>query len=75
MDNDVARRRKDAGLTQQQLAEAVSVSRQSIISIERGRFDPTLKVAFRIAQVLGCAIEDAFAPPPDQRTNPDALRS
>lgn len=62
MDNDVARRRKEAGLTQQQLAEAVSVSRQSIISIERGRFDPTLKVAFRIAQVLGCAIEDAFAP-------------
>lgn len=62
MDNNVAIRRREAGMTQQQLADAVSVSRQSIISIERGRFDPTLKVAFRISRVLGCAIEDVFAP-------------
>lgn len=60
MDNTVAARRKEMGLTQQQLGDAVHISRQSIIAIERGRFDPTLKVAFRIAQTLECTIEEAF---------------
>ncbi len=63
MDNSVAARRKALGMTQEELAKRVKVSRQSIISIERGRFDPTLKVAFRLSVALGCSIEDVFDRP------------
>jgi putative transcriptional regulator len=39
---------------------ALGVSRQTVISIERGRFDPSLPLAFLIAQPFGCKIEDVF---------------
>jgi putative transcriptional regulator len=44
------------------LAERLGVSRQTVISIERGRFDPSLPLAFRIAEVLGARIEEIFSP-------------
>jgi putative transcriptional regulator len=47
-------------LTQQQLAEALQVSRQTIISIESGKYDASLPLAFRIARFLGVRIEDVF---------------
>ncbi|MDF7663858.1 helix-turn-helix domain-containing protein [Bifidobacterium sp. ESL0763] len=38
------------------------MSRQTIISIEKGRFDPSLPLAFRLASIFGCTIEDIFDP-------------
>ena len=60
MHNSLRERRKDAGLSQEQLAERLGVSRQTIISIERGRFDPSLDLAFRLAEVFDVRIEDLF---------------
>jgi putative transcriptional regulator len=48
------------GWTQQQLAEAVGVSRQSINSIERDRYVPSLELALTFARVFGCATDDIF---------------
>jgi putative transcriptional regulator len=47
-------------LTQEMLAQKVGVSRQSIISIEKGRYSPSVKLALRIARVLQVRLEDAF---------------
>lgn len=60
MKNDLAKRRLDRNWTQAELASALGVSRQTVISIERGRFDPSLPLAFIIAQTFGCRIEDVF---------------
>jgi putative transcriptional regulator len=54
-------KRTAAGLTQEQLAEKVGVSRQTIISIEAGRYLPSLPLALRLARVFACAVEDLFA--------------
>ena len=62
MDNDLADRRAELGWSQARLAEALGVSRQTVISIERGRFDPSLPLAFRIARVFECTIEEIFRP-------------
>ncbi len=48
--------------SQQKLADEVGVSRQTIISIERGRFDPSLPLAFRLAAIFGTSLEDLFFP-------------
>ena len=52
--------RAELGWSQQELAERVAVSRQSINAVETGRYDPSLPLAFRIASVFGLAIEDIF---------------
>ena len=62
MRNQVTTRRQERGWSQQSLAELLGVSRQTIISIEKGRFDPSLPLAFRIASVFECRIEDLFLP-------------
>lgn len=46
--------------SQQQLAEALGVSRQSVNAIETGKYDPSLPLAFRIADVFGLPIEQIF---------------
>jgi putative transcriptional regulator len=60
MKNNLAERRLDRAWTQADLAQALGVSRQTVISIERGRFDPSLPLAFLIAQTFDCRIEDVF---------------
>lgn len=60
MKNNIERERKARGLTQSALGELLGVSRQTIISIERGRYNPSLTLAFQIARVFGCTIEDIF---------------
>jgi putative transcriptional regulator len=47
-------------MTQQQLAEKVGVSRQTIISIEAGKYSPSLELAFRIAETFGVKINELF---------------
>lgn len=59
--NRVRELRDASGLTQQQLADAVGVTRQTVIAIERNRYSPSLEVAFRVAQTLGRPIGDVFA--------------
>lgn len=47
-------------MTQQALADAIGVTRQTIIAIEQGRYSPTLEAAFRIAAVFGLTLEQVF---------------
>jgi putative transcriptional regulator len=63
--NDLAERRARLGWSQAVLAERLGVSRQTVISIERGRFDPSLPLAFRIAAVFGARIDEIFSPVED----------
>jgi putative transcriptional regulator len=46
--------------TQADLGERIGVSRNSVMAIESGKFDPSLPLAFRIADVFGCRIEEIF---------------
>ena len=62
MDNHLPDLRTSKGWSQQRLADELGVSRQTIISIEKGRFDPSLPLTFRIASAFECAIEDVFYP-------------
>lgn len=62
MDNRLAELRATRHLSQAALAEALGVSRQTVISIERGRFDPSLPLAFKIAGFFATTIEDVFHP-------------
>ena len=52
MGNKIKLARAKAGLTQQQLAEKVEVSRQTINAIEKGKFDPSLPLAFKISKLF-----------------------
>jgi putative transcriptional regulator len=58
--NRIKELRVGRGWTQQQLAEAVGVSRQSINSIECNRYVPSLPLALAFARVFGCATDDIF---------------
>ena len=58
--NRVKELRGERGWTQQQLADAVGVSRQSIISIERERYVPSLILALTFAKIFGCPTDDIF---------------
>ena len=49
-----------AGMTQQDLAAACGVSRQSIISIERGRYVPSLPLGLRLARIFSCSTDELF---------------
>ena len=49
--------RTAAGMTQQQLAEAVRVSSRTIIPIEKGQYSPSLMLAYRMAEVFGVTVE------------------
>jgi len=54
--------RAERDWTQARLAEALDVSRQTINAIETGKFDPSLPLAFRIAQLFAMPIEEIFDP-------------
>lgn len=58
--NRVKERRQELGWTQQELADRVGVSRQSVNSIERERYVPSLPLALAIARVFGCSTDDLF---------------
>ena len=54
--------RDEHGLSQADLADDVDVTRQTINAIERGRYDPSLELAFALADRFDCRIEDIFEP-------------
>lgn len=60
--NDVSALRAAHGWSQTELAERLQVSRQTVSSIENGRYDPTLPLAFAIARLFGRRIEEIFQP-------------
>ncbi|WP_018755733.1 helix-turn-helix transcriptional regulator [Paenibacillus terrigena] len=60
MEHRIKNLRAAIGLTQEQLSERVGVSRQTIISIENGRYNPSLELAYKIAKVFDLYIEDVF---------------
>jgi putative transcriptional regulator len=60
MKNDVRELRLAAGLSQRELAEALEVSRQTVNSIETGRYDPSLPLAIAIARHFRCTVEEIF---------------
>ena len=63
IENNVRYLRTQRNWTQQDLAWRLEVSRQSVNAIETGRYDPSLPLAFRIAELFGLAIEDVFESP------------
>lgn len=52
--------RKQAGMTQEELAEALEVSRQTVGSLENGRYNPSILLAFKIARLFHTTIEEVF---------------
>jgi putative transcriptional regulator len=58
--NRIKELRADLGWTQEQLAHAVGVSRQSINSIERNRYVPSLELALTFSRVFGCSTDEIF---------------
>ena len=60
MKNRVKELREEEGLTQKKLGEKVNVSRQAINAIETGKYDPSLWLAYDIAQLFNMSIEEVF---------------
>ena len=60
MKNRLEELRKERGLKQETLADALEVSRQTIGSLENGRYNPSITLAFKIARYFGLSIEDIF---------------
>ena len=64
MDEKVSNRirefRKKSGMTQEDLARELNVSRQTIISIEKGKYIPSLPLALRMSRYFGCATDEMF---------------
>ena len=58
--NSIKDRRKSAGLTQEEVAKAMGVSRQTIISIEKGKYIPSLPLALKIARFFHCSTDEMF---------------
>lgn len=60
MNNTIKHLRSERGLSQQELADALEVSRQTVNSLENGRYDPSLPLAFKIARFFALRIEEIF---------------
>ncbi len=60
MKNRLEEIRKAKGIRQEELADALEVSRQTIGSLENGRYNPSILLAFKIAKYFGMAIEEIF---------------
>ena len=63
MENSIRSLRKAAGLTQEDLAQALGVTRQTINAIENDKYDPTLGLAMHLARFLNTPVEDIFRLP------------
>ena len=60
MENQIRARRKALGLSQEELARRCGVSRQTVNAIENNKYDPTLSLAFRLADELGTTVDALF---------------
>ncbi|MCI8758578.1 MAG: helix-turn-helix transcriptional regulator [Oscillospiraceae bacterium] len=62
MENIIRQRRKELGLSQEELAKRCGVSRQTVNAIENNKYDPTLALAFRLAGELQVTVDQLFSP-------------
>jgi putative transcriptional regulator len=62
MENRLRDLRTERNWSQEDLGKRLGVSRQTIIAIEKGKYDPSLPLAFAIGRLFGCKIEDVFTP-------------
>ena len=62
MDNTIRQRRKERGISQEELAVKCGVSRPTVNAIENNKYDPTLTLAFHLAQELGTTVDELFKP-------------
>jgi len=62
MNNCLKQLRTERELSQEALGKLLGVSRQSVNAIERGKYDPSLPLAFKLSEVLGVPIEEIFFP-------------
>ncbi|MBH0047198.1 MULTISPECIES: helix-turn-helix transcriptional regulator [Pseudoalteromonas] len=60
MQNNIAKYRKEAGLSQQELADAINVSRKTISTVETNRFTPSVIIALKIAKHFNTSVESLF---------------
>jgi putative transcriptional regulator len=60
MKNRIRELRKSKNITQEELSKKVGVSRQSIIAIESGKFNPSIELAYNISRVFNCTTEEVF---------------
>ena len=60
MKNRIEAIRKERGILQDEMAKAMGVSRQTISSLENGRYNPSIMLAYKIAKYLGMTIEEVF---------------
>ena len=60
LENKIRELRKEKGVTQEDLANTVGVTRQTVISLENGKYNASLQLAYKIAKYFGVAIEDIF---------------
>ena len=67
MKNRLEEIRKAKGITQEELANALEVSRQTVGSLENGRYNPSIILAFKIARFFGVSIEDVFIYEEDEK--------
>ncbi|MFL0200144.1 MULTISPECIES: helix-turn-helix transcriptional regulator [Exiguobacterium] len=70
MKNKVKKMREERGWSQGELAKRLNVSRQTVISIEKERYNPSLDLAFSLADLFERRIEDIFTP---NRTNEEGI--
>lgn len=66
MNNRIRALRQDRQWSQADLAAQLNVSRQTVNALERGRYDPSLPLAFTIARLFGLTIEEVFQPESDE---------
>lgn len=66
MKNRLEELRRQRGIRQEELADSLAVSRQTISSLEKGRYNPSILLAFKIARYFGLNIEDIFIYEEDQ---------
>ena len=74
MKNRIRELRVENNLTQEELAAMVAVSRQAIIAIESGKYDPGLPLAFKIARAFGHDVEEVFIWEHESRAQSDLHR-
>ncbi|MBH0017635.1 helix-turn-helix transcriptional regulator [Pseudoalteromonas arctica] len=60
MQNNIAKYRKEAGLSQQELADAINVSRKTISTVETNRFTPSVIIALKMAKHFNISVESLF---------------
>lgn len=66
MNNKLEELRKKHGITQEELADSLAVSRQTIGSLENGRYNPSILLAFKIANYFHVSIEEVFINPEER---------